>query len=569
MVQPIMSTPPIQPDGVVIFKPVVINDPEREYVLVQGYTSVQQRVLSSTIDDIEREIDLEMYDRMSNDSIITKCKKIIITNALTDDLELAPGTNENQVPPDEYQVYLDIMAHCERIVKGLDHPLRVTLEQLLENAFTYGHGIAEIVKEYRMDGGTKQTNDQQKVTSPPLAPKYPKASIWERIGLVKSDVQPDPATITRPTLKNEQLRLMPKCIKVKPRGTVRFVIDAYFNVLGMAPYRRGYFNSGINWNEIIDREKFAVLTMNRKDEDPRGKSSLRPAVNWYNIKSQFPAEVLRFILEESVPKAVGTLAEGAAPYEYERDQKTGAIINDPATGQPKSLTAVESFARSITNFRSGSGAIIPFGAKLEPFKKGINTDAALFPIMMKLINDEIENAILLQTLAQSEGAHQAKSASQQVAELLHNLTFWVKYNLSMMILYDIFEPSVRENYGDWAVMYLPQVSLGDFVRRDWKDDLDALSTAYFQGFLDDTQRPELMQWMSLPKPGPSRQELLGQAPAKQDVNGQPVPQPNTRPDKNAGSGRNRGNGTEKKKNEISGFGFTGPLGNNSRWFRRS
>jgi hypothetical protein len=327
----------------------------------------------------------------------------------------------------------------------------------------------------------------------------------------------------------------------------------------------------VSWNDIIDREQFLVLTLNKQDEDPRGKSSYRAAFNWYNVKAQMPAEVLRLVLEEIVPKAIAILSENAQPFEYERDSNNNIVYEDPDTMQvPKMVTAAESLRAIVENLRSGSGAVLPHGTELKPFKTGTTgTDADLAVKIMKMLDDQMENAILHQTLAQSEGEHQARSASQQVAEILHNLIFWIKWTLGMVTLYDLFAVGVKVNFGEWALRYLPQVSFGDFVRRDWGDDLEKLADAYFKGFIDDTQRAELMAWLNLPRPGPSRQELGQEAAAKQDVNGQPGQPNNNRPDKNAGSGRNNGNGTEKKKNaqqsyETSGIGIGNALGHHKR-----
>jgi hypothetical protein len=544
------------------FEPKVRRDFQREFVVAYGYnTGVNRfRTLAGTSDDAELEINLELYERMERDSAIAKSKKILITSVLADDLQLAPGATEEEVGPDEYQLYLWVQEFCERMILGLDRPYRETAEQILGNAIRYGHGLAETEWDYRMDGPS--TKPTPKVEPPVVVPDKPKqgmmSKFWASLGFSTVDTVddgPEDPGVKRPTLKGQKMRLMPTGIKVKPRGSARFVIDDFFNVLGLAPANRLFRPGGeaqLKWDEIIDRDKFLVLTLNREDEDPRGKSMYRPAVTWYNLKGEVPEEMLRFILQESVPQAVGTLPEQFTPFEQEVDDNGDLVWNDPDTKKdPVMLSAAESMARQIENFRSGSGAVIPYGAKLEPYKKGLtgSNDAELFNKVLAIINREMENAILLQILAQSEGEHQARSASEQVANILHNLVFWIRWLLATMTLTDLFAVGVKNNLGDWALKYLPQVSFGDFVRRDWANDLEVLADAYFKGFIDDSQRAELMAWMNLPKPGPSRQELGLQAVAQQDVNGEPA-QPNTnRPDKKAGSkDRNANNGTEKKSN---------------------
>lgn len=559
---------PKRPDNVELR---TVNDPTEQYVVPDGYSMRQRRVLMGTNDDVEVEVDLRTYDLMENDSAIIKCKRILITGVLSDEMQMAPGATEDEVGSEDYATYVKVMEFCQRSVKGLDRPFRETLEQLLGNAIKYGHGVAEIEWEYRMDGFSSGPDEEP-------TPSVPNASILQKLGmfmgLSDSPIQAaDTKTkLTRPVLQQETIRLMPKSIKVKPRGSTRFVVDNFMTVLGLVPrFKQG---ASISWDAIIDREKFLVLTLHKEDEDPRGKSSYRPAFNWVNIKNQMPAEMLRYVLEEIVPKAVAILPPDNQSFEMERDSEGNVVYEDPDTKKiPKMITPAESFKRQIENFRGGSGAVIPHGAELKPYKGGLtgSSDAGIFSGIIKILNDEIENSILLQTLAQSEGSHQARSASQQVAELLHNLIFWIRWVMAMMTITDLLETTVRNNLGEWAIAYIPQVSLGDFVRRDWGSDLEHVADAYFKGFLDDSQRAELMSWLNLPRPGPSRSQLAAEqldkapeTPSKQDVNGQPIQPNQNRPDKQAGNkNRNAGNGTEKKNvksHETIGLGPLDSLG---------
>lgn len=569
---------PVRPNGVRV-KPV--GDLSREYITVDGYSTYQQRILGPTVDEVEIEVDLSTYDRMENDATIAKAKRIIITQVLADELQFAPGATEDEVGAEEYETYVEVMEFCQRVIGGLERPFRETLEQILGNGIRHGHGIAEIEWEYRLDGTSTKPADVRT----PRANKSRFTAMFEKFGFFSAEKYEDTSNgsgaIQRPALKAQETRLMPKSIKVKPRGAAQFVVDEYLNILGMVPRNRNSLN-GLNWDEVVRRDKFMVLTMNKQDEDPRGRSSYRPAFNWFNLKSQVPAEMLRFILEESVPKAVGTLPPDSPPFEFERDENDNIIYEtDPVTGDltstPKMLTAAESMGRQIKSFRSGSGAVIPHGAKLEPFKKNSN-DADFFQKVLKVIDDQMENAILLQVLAQSEGQHQARSAAQQVAELLHSLVFWIRWLLAVMTTSDILETAVRLNLGEWALRYMPYVSLGDFVRRDWAQDLEVIAKAYFQGFIDDSQRAELMAWLNMPRPGPSRQELMQDAIAEPDMNGEPVKPNRSRPDKQDGNkNRNAGNGTEKKQNgnnknntnSINGFSPLNILGHHGRGTFRS
>lgn len=570
-----VSSMPQRPEG--IGNRVIVRDFLKDYIVTTGYSPGQQRVLMGTTDELEREVDHRTYDLMENDATIIKCKSILITGVLSDEMQLAPGAAEEEVGPDEYDVYEKIMGFCKRCVDGFDRPYREELGQLLGNAIKYGHGIAEVEWDYRLDGDSTEAPEPDEA-----APKA--LSMWKRFGYFMSGpFQPAPfetpltpvpkSKLKRPILDSEQTRLMPTSVKVKPRDNTHFVVDNYMNILGIMP--RFVNGTNLQWNEIVDRDKFLILIMNKQDEDPRGKSAYRAAFNWYNIKTQLPSEVLRLVLEEIVPKAVAVLSEDAQPFEIKRDENGNTIWVDPDTKQiPEMVTAAESLKFILEHFRSGSGAVVPFGTLLAPFKRhgASGAEADLVCKIIKMLDDQMEFAILHQTLAQSEGEHQARSASQQVAEILYNLIFWVKWQIAMMTLTDLFTVAVKMNYGDWAVKYLPKISLGDFVRRDWGDDLAKLSDGYFKGFIDDSQRPELMNWMGLPKPGQSRAEAVSeQVGAQPDVNGNPISPNPIRPDKQPGNtDRNKGNGTEKKKNvkqstdEIFGSGVGNPLGHYTR-----
>ncbi len=547
----------------------VVGNKTQSYITANGYSQGLNRILSNTVDEVEVEVNYRAYDNMEKDATVSKSKRILITGVFADELQFSPGATEEQVDAKEYETFVQIMEFCERIAQGLTSPVRDIGEQWLGNALKYGHGIGEVEWEYRLDAPSSKPPEEAPA-------KTRTASLWSGFSSWWSGSKVQSAdstgTVTKPSLKGEKTRLMPSAIKIKPRDAAQFVVNEYMDVLGLVP--RNKARAGLAPDEIVDREKFIVLTLNKKDEDPRGNSSYRPAYNWYNIKTQIPAEMLRFILEESVPKAVGTMAKDMPPFEFERDENGDVIYNDPDTKKdPRMLTGAESFKRQIEGFRSGSGAVIPYEAKLEPYKKGLtgSGDADLFSKLLSEIDKQIETSILLQTLAQSEGQHQSKSASSQVAEVLYNLIFGIRWQMSMALLYDLFSVAVKVNFGEWAIRYLPMISFGDFIRRDWVEELDAYADAYFKGFLDDTQRAEIMANLNLPKPGPSRQEQNMEAAAKQDVNGQPSQPNNNRPDKQAGSTkRNAGNGTEKKRNVKQNFG-SGPvnsMGHNTGWFRR-
>ncbi len=549
------------------------QDVGKEYISVNGYDRHIVTTLNYNLDEVEREVGPDIYERIIKDPTVAKDRDIMITGTLADDLQLAPGTTQEEAGSDsEYENYLNVLKLCERMVAHTAQPMREVLAQILSNGTTFGNGLAEVVWDYRPA--------DDKVTLPKAPAKKSFGARFKAFvtrPFIKAEETPVKVEPEMPQIR-QNLWLMPVSIKVKPRTAYRYVVDEYDNLLGVVQANRavsGFNGLVFNLSEVIRRDKFLIYTHDKQNNDPRGQSRYRRVYNYWNLKQQIPKEFLRFLLQEAVPSAVGTLPQDASPFEPQLDENGEIVYEDESKTRPKMIPVVLSFRNIIKGFRSSSGAVIPFGATLAPFKKSGESTGQVFPNALKACDKQMEAALLLQELAQSEGEHQARAASITHADILGGLFFWFRWNLCMMLLYDFFATGVKYNMGEWALKYLPQISLGDSERRDWVEELKALADAYFKGFVDDTQRPSLMAELNLPKPGKSRQEQA--AEAQTDVNGNPVPQNGARPDKQpANRDRNNGNGTPKKgvadDEQLESFGrhlvaAMGHHGGRSKWIK--
>jgi hypothetical protein len=561
-----MSTPstripleaPATPAGV---KPSVRGPKDyargQEFVTVHGYNTGAYRVLSPEsweIVDVEREYGPEEYARMELNPIVAKIKEIIITGATADEPQFSPGTSEEEAGED-WAWYEEIYQFCLDIVGGLERPIKETYQEHLRNCLPFGHSIAETEWEQRVMPKAKK----RKAGTAQEGPEKPSGRKKFSAAELFADA---PKT-----------RFMPVALHVKPFGTALFAVDDFNNELGIIPaWATG--RAGLDYNEIIDREKFTVVTWKKKNGDSRGESAYRPIVIWENFLRHVPAEYMRFLLTEAVDIAIGELPPDAQPYQYDR-APDGSIQYelDPVSGQPnydapKMMTAAESMEAQVGGLRNGSGAVVPNEADIRPYRS-YERKGDVFPLAINTARKLMEGAILLQDLAQSEGEHQARAAAQELGNLLALLWFNTKWSLAVMTLFDLCAPAVRQNYGDWALRFMPRLALGDYMPRDWVAEFQAMADAYFKGFVDDDQRAPLMADYNMPKPGKSRQqkqeEMAAQMPTGPqpdggaDKNGSPqTPNPN-RPDKApANKGRNRGNGTEKKDAVLSGT-TRGPL----------
>jgi hypothetical protein len=525
-----IAPPPIAPEGI---KPAQFSpeDYRKEYATASGYNMNVARILSQTIETIEKTITPQELERMERDPVFAKIKGIIITGVLSDDPAFAPGSTEEEAgSKEEYDKYVRVLQHCEDITFGLETPVRLVWKMMLKG-MGQGHKIAEINWDFR------------------------------------------PGPDGKP-------QLIPVSVKPKPRDAVRFVVDSFWTILGFWPsYNRvggsargGVTATGvINLSQVLPRDKGYVFTWDMTDCDPRGNSAWLPGHMMYSIRQLIPQEFFRYLVQCAVPGLKFKLppSDKLIPFDFVYGPDGQPVPDPDHPGEYLMENPIASANRLVEGFRNASGAIYPDGGELDAIKTG-DANGDVFPNSLRATAREIEESVLLQSLAQSEGDKQSKAASTTVEGRLYALFFWIKWLLASGWLKQVCEPSVRKNIGDWAVAYMPTLSLGDSEPRDWVAYLAGLADAYFKGLLDDTQRPEIMSWMMLPKPGPSQKSIEADRQAqqaKQDPR-TGTAEPSKRPDKPT-PGPGTGDAPKpRKENGREDFRFSSlyALGNPGRRF---
>jgi hypothetical protein len=543
-------SPPQAPPGIQrVYGPEVFGD---EFITPEGYTWNARQVLGPTAPDIEMHVGPELFAEMSRDNTIYKCRGILKDGVLQDDLQFAPGATEDEAADStQYKLFVQGQHFAQRVISGLDEPYWVSLGQMLDLGWEQGHAIAETVWEEVMDEPIRKTEPSKVKGIAARAVSGTRAILSGFFRGAATD-EPKPVGPKRRTkiLDRPKVRLMPKRIKVKPHGAALFCVDAFRNVLGLVPAWLSGRASVYQPTDLLSRDKFLVFTNDPRANDPRGMSAYWPLVNWYGLKKFIPRNYLKYLLQEALPIPVMNLPEKATGWYFQTDPLTGQPIMED--GRPKFISAVESGQRTIEGMYNGKGLVVPFDVKVTPYQ-GNPSKGDVFPKALEEVNGQMEDAFLMQRLAQSTSPKQSKSAAQVHEGRLGQRFFWYKRVLAMMTLYDLIAVAFRVNLGDWALAYLPLLSFGDYENRDWNETLKVIAQAYFWGFIDDTMRVELCAWMGLPKPGPSRFELGATTGAVPDINGNPVAQNDQRPDKQPGQkGRNDGNSTPK---ETSGQHF--------------
>jgi hypothetical protein len=447
---------------------------QREYVsggqLAAGTLPV---ALPQASDASLPEFDYQTREQMLADPDVSAAVWMLKESVLADEVELSPAVAEKD---SRHALAVEIKEFCARAVTNLQRPLEETLEDLFVGAFAHGHKVAE--KTYRI-----------------------------------------------PVAGPDAYKLTLKSLKVKPHKSVAFVVDPYSNVLGFVYARPGAnqapTGAAPDPASILPREKFAVLAFGVRDEDPRGRSRLRPAFNAWKLKQLTWPEYLRWLLQCAMAGLVGTTAENA---EDEVLKNADGTPRQDADGNPVYITAQEAMVAALQQFRNGTAAAFPFGAKVEPLEVASEGDPFLKAI--NLYGEQITIALLYQALATREGEHQARASSETQMGVLDLLIYSLKRSLARLVRSDILRDLVRYNYGDEAAEDLtPLVSLGDSERRNWATDADAVQKLIATKELTPSQVLALLLAVGLNPPEPGEKTLREiEAEGAKEAAGQKPPQ---------------------------------------------
>jgi hypothetical protein len=292
---------------------------------------------------------------------------------------------------------------------------------------------------------------------------------------------------------NNSTKLCLAAIKPKPRRSVSFVVDVYYNVLGIIGLIPGQgapvlvesiIGEPGQIPNLLPRKKFVVFTNRGESGDPRGQSDLRPAYNSWWMKMQTLGEYLKYIAQFAGPSLWATAPEGASTYV---DPITGAVL------QPEQVMLT-----NLLQLRNGSVSCFPYGSEVHALDmKGTGEP---FLACIDLCDRQATKSILYQTLATEEGVHQARAASETHQDILGLRVLTIKRNTADIIKRDILKPLVEYNYGlDAAENLTPDVSLGETEQQDQSDVMKAIATLVTAGFMHTSQFAETDRMIGLPE----------------------------------------------------------------------
>lgn len=432
--------------------PVVLDpaDRSREYVSGDGLFWLEQYVksLPPYIDDVTYELGDDLYERMANDGVIRGNLNTIKAAILDDGLQLTSAVPDAE--QDGHDLAETILDFCRRVVDDLEPSIDHTLWDMLDGLHL-GNRLAELVYHPVAVGGA------------PL--------------------------------------LALRSVKVKPRVSYAYALDAYSNlvgVLGLIPGRAYPVLPGQllidpqHTPNLLPPEKFAIFTIRPRENDPRGTSLLRACYNAWWQKMQVWPEYLKYLTQFASPLIAGILSATSTP-STARDAN-GLIIPGRTSNPADNLLA------SLQALRNGGVIVLPNGTTLDI--KQSSGEGKAFLDAFEYHDLQITVAMLSQTLA--TGAHHAnsKAAASVHHDVLTTLVQQLKQMLIRVIRRQILGRMVAYNWGDEAARLLtPDVGLGKTDQPDQPAILTALAS--IPGFkVYPSQLPGIYALAGLPEADP-------------------------------------------------------------------
>lgn len=428
---------------------------DQEYVAGGGWAWFANyiRSLPWAIDDVTTDFGDDLYERMLLDPHVAADVSILKASILETGLNLSPAKPDKE--QDGHELAVEICDNATRMLEQLSTPLDDVLWNMLD-AIALGNKVAEQV--YAQD-----------------------------------------STYTGRT------QLVLQALKVKPRRSTAFVVDVFYNLVGLlglvpgqgSPVQVSTILSDPNKTpNLLPREKFAVLTFRPKDGDPRGTSIIRPVYNVWWIKTQLWAQYLKYL----------TQFAGASLIGYTSQDAQSMPVSD-SDGNPSGTlqTPEQVMLAVLQQFQNGTAAAFPFGSKVEAIE--VHENGQAFLDAFSLLNSEITKGILTQTLATEEGKHSTRAAAGVHKDILDTIVRQGKHSTIRMIRHDVLRLWVKYNYGAKAAQELvPSATLGETESEDFPATAAAVAQLQRFGYLHPSQFPGLDQRMDLPERDPDWQD---------------------------------------------------------------
>jgi hypothetical protein len=389
-------------------------------------------------------LDLKSLEWMRADPETHAAIEFLLDAMLSDGIETVGAVFEsdpNFAEAEEYARFIRCQFHetCKTFNRSY--------KELLRGAFTFGHKVGEIVCRLQTEG--------------------------EDAG-----------------------RLVLDRIKPKPNRSTAFVVDEFFNVLGLVGVRRGQtaITTGqIAPENVIPTEKFLIPRFEEKDADPRGVPQIRAAFDSVCDKSETRQQFKIWRKKCSIRSFIAMAGENAKPIQIKNTDDT---IKLDSNGVPVTKTPLKAISETLSNMQNDTVAAFNHGTTIEPLES--DGTGEQFERSYKINNQEIRKAILLQSGATGEADKGGLGkAGKEVDERVLNRRVNSFRRDREKELYQLARTLIALNFGADKAYLTPSITLGDAE----KSDFSALLAAYGSvGYaLDSSQFPEIDTDLGLPK----------------------------------------------------------------------
>lgn len=470
---------------------------QAEYVAGGGYPFLARyiRSLPHWIDDTTRDFGDDLYERMLMDPQAGSAIRLLKEETLANGVRLEPATQYEQAEwaLDEPDITVDLpfrdRAGRFRPTTPEEEDQEAQNKKLKDEA-----ELAEEIADFCEDNLLNLDRPFVEVLYEMLDAVALGNKVAEQVYKVEKDSEGVP-------------RLHLKALKVKPRRSVAFVVDAFMNVigvLGLIPGQAypvlsgGIVAAGMDPSQVpnlLPREKFAIFTWGSHGGDPRGTSLLRPVYNPWWLKMQIWGEYAKYLVKFAGPSLIGYTAPGSQPVPP-TDSLGNAIPGMPL------IMPEQAMLNALLNFTNGTAVVFPSGARVEPVN--MQGDGSAYRNAIALFDQQITKGILCQTLATEEGRNMARAAAETHQDVLDIVVLHIKALLAAMIYKDILFPLVKYNWGeDVARRLTPRVHLAQIERHNWASNAAAVAALTTSRYLDPSQYPEMDARLGLPRRSPT------------------------------------------------------------------
>jgi hypothetical protein len=426
---------------------------DQEYVSGGQWPLLAQwiRSLPFYIDDLESGLGDDIYERMDTDPKVNTSLRTLKLGMFNQNWQVRPSVNREDDPDNQYDTAKELSDFITRNLNGLRSPFVQTLMNMAD-CIKFGSKVAEKVYRYQDDG-------------------------------------PD------------QGRLVLDRLKVKPRRTTAFVVDAFNNTIGLLalipgiglPVLQTMILDPSKQPNLLPRSKFCVLTNQETDENPQGQSVYRAAYNPWFTKSSLWPEYVKYLVQFASASILGKTPPGTAL--VEALDNMGATIPN-ALGQPTMISAAQSMLAALANVRNGSVGVIPAGAEAEVLKSGGEGQA--FLSAMEFFDSQIEVSILGQRLATTEAKFGTRAQAGVHKDIFDLMVDYYKWLVEQMVQKDIIEQLITVNFGAEYLYLAPIFTLGDAAAEDRAALWAGLAQLSTSKYIDESQKPALDAMAGLP-----------------------------------------------------------------------